>query len=70
VRAWWWLFQRLQQGVLRRLTHPIGALDERDAAAALNGKEREALLEFANWRDPDLVCRTARRDQCKVGVTP
>jgi hypothetical protein len=70
MRAWWWLFQRLQQCVLRRLAHAIGALNERDAATALNREEGEALLEFANWRDPDLVCRTARRDQCKIGVTP
>jgi hypothetical protein len=70
MRAWWWLFQRLKECVLRRLTHAIGALNERDAATALNREEGEALLEFANWRDPDLVCRTARRDQCKIGVTP
>jgi hypothetical protein len=70
VRARRWLFQRLQQCVLRRLAHAIGALNERDAAATLHGEEGEALLEFANWRDPDLVCCAARRDQCKVGVTP
>jgi hypothetical protein len=70
MRAWWWLFQRLKECVLRRLAHAIGALDEGDAATALNREEGEALLEFANWRDPDLVCRTARRDQCKIGVTP
>jgi len=70
VRARRGLFECLQQGVLRRLTHAIGALNERDAATALNREEGEALLEFANWRDSDLVCRAARRDQCKVGVTP
>jgi hypothetical protein len=70
MRAWWWLFQRLKECVLRRLAHAIGALNERDATAALDWKEGEALLEFANWRDPDLVCCAARRDQCQVGVTP
>jgi len=55
---------------LRRLTHAIGALNEGDATAALNREEGETLLKLTNWRDPDLVCCAARRDQCKVGVTP
>jgi hypothetical protein len=70
VCAWWWLFQRLQECVLRRLAHAIGALDEGDATATLNREEGEALLEFANWRDPDLICRAGWRDQCEVSVTP
>jgi hypothetical protein len=70
VRAWWWFFERLQKCILRRLAHAIGALYEGDAAAALNGEEGEALLEFANWRDADLVCCAGWRDQCQVSVTP
>jgi hypothetical protein len=64
------LFERLEKCVLRRLAHAIGALDEGDATATLNREKGEALLEFANWRDADLVCRASRRDQCKVSVTP
>jgi hypothetical protein len=64
------LFERLQKCILRRLAHAIGALDEGDATATLNREKGEALLEFANWRDPNLVCRASRRDQCKVSVTP
>jgi hypothetical protein len=70
VRARRRLFERLQQCVLRRLAHTIGALNKGDATATLNREKGEALLEFANWRDPDLICRAGRRDQCKVGVTP
>ena len=65
-----WLFERLQKCILRRLAHAIGALDEGDATATLNREKGEALLEFANWRDPNLVCCASRRDQCKVSVTP
>jgi hypothetical protein len=62
VRARRWLFQRLKECVLRRLAHAIGALNEGDATATLNREEGEALLKFAYWRDPDLVCCSARRD--------
>ena len=70
MRSWRGLFERLQECVLRRLAHAIGAFNEGDAAAALNREEGEALLEFANWRNADLVCRARWRDQCKVSVTP
>ena len=70
MRARWWLFERLQKCILRRLAHAIGALDEGDATATLNREEGEALLEFTNWRDADLVCCARWRDQCKVSVTP
>ena len=49
---------------------PPDPIDEGDAAATFNGEEGEALVKLTNWRVPDLVCRAARRNQCKVGVTP
>jgi hypothetical protein len=68
VRAGWWLFERLQERVLCRLIHTVGALDERDAAAPLNREEGEAGGEGANRLDADLIRGTGWRDDDEVGM--
>jgi hypothetical protein len=62
------LFKGLEQRILCRFAHAICALNERDAAPTLYGKQSEARLELANWRDADLISGAARRNACEIRV--
>jgi hypothetical protein len=55
VGAGWWLFERLQERILCRLVHTVGALDERDSATPFNGEEGEAGGEGADRVNPNLI---------------
>jgi hypothetical protein len=70
MRAGWWLFECLQERVLCRLVHPVGALDERNASTPFNGEEGEAGGECADRVDPNLIRSPCWRDHDEVGMAP
>jgi hypothetical protein len=62
------LLEQLQERVLGRLRHPIGAGDEGDPSPPLDGEEGDRTCKLADRVDPDLVAGPGRGEKVEIGV--